>query len=261
MLEQIKEVDVPAIYELGVGQVGKSLLIKIHSEAWDYITPILAQEKFPLRDILQQDFDLAPFEIPSSQAAKWGFGGNITRAADDRDGWVSWQYSLPQAEGEIYWPTLYAGSASLNILFLTLGLIEEGSGYSKPQLIHINLHTAKGMHGGSLWVHVGKSLLPWLTTQEAESRHKGIEDVMKTTYGHIRGMRDLSLYRFLAYFRQPHWINLDCPGDACGLDPENYYDDGQGYDLTPHNVDSPLQQLTLLMGIAALHDEARKAGF
>lgn len=64
--------------------------------------------------------------------------------------------------------------------------------------------------------------------------------------------------RFSALCRQPKWLNLTIPGNACGLDPENYHDTSKdGYELLPHNVDCSLQQLTFLAGLACLHDLVR----
>jgi hypothetical protein len=55
---------------------------------------------------------------------------------------------------------------------------------------------------------------------------------------------------------------IDCPGDACGIHPDTYaeYDikEGRGYKFTCHNVDTPMQQITLIAGLAALHDCTRK---
>ena len=46
---------------------------------------------------------------------------------------------------------------------------------------------------------------------------------------------------------------------ACGLNPSHdHMDIGQGYEFSCHNTDTPAQQLTLLAGLAALHDLVRK---
>ena len=53
---------------------------------------------------------------------------------------------------------------------------------------------------------------------------------------------------------------FDCPGNACGIHPTEVdlrYDLG-GYEFSCHNVDSPAQQMALIVGLAALHDMARK---
>lgn len=51
------------------------------------------------------------------------------------------------------------------------------------------------------------------------------------------------------------WLNITCPGNGCGLNPGSLgIDPGRGYEFSSHNVDSPHQQLTLLAGLAALHE-------
>jgi hypothetical protein len=60
--------------------------------------------------------------------------------------------------------------------------------------------------------------------------------------------------------RKNGFFHLDCPGDACGLDPCDSYQNtlDQGYEICPHNTDNPKQQLTLLSGLAALCSQAEK---
>lgn len=52
---------------------------------------------------------------------------------------------------------------------------------------------------------------------------------------------------------------LNCPGNACGIHPVIHWEEGEnGYKFSCHNVDTPMQQLTLLAGLATLHDKARQ---
>ena len=69
--------------------------------------------------------------------------------------------------------------------------------------------------------------------------------------------------RYGARIGHPKWIYLDVPGDACDLSPDNnsHNDMDQGYTLVPHNVDSGLQQLTFIVGLAKMHDLIRADGF
>ena len=68
------------------------------------------------------------------------------------------------------------------------------------------------------------------------------------------------LNRFRVFMQQPKWIHLECPGDACGLDPAYHsqpsLDDGM--ELVDHNCDTPLQQLTLLVGLIKIDELARR---
>lgn len=57
------------------------------------------------------------------------------------------------------------------------------------------------------------------------------------------------------------YLILGCKGtNSCQINPCGSWDEDEGYDFGYHNIDYSHQQLTLLAGLAALHDEARKAG-
>ncbi len=53
---------------------------------------------------------------------------------------------------------------------------------------------------------------------------------------------------------------LKCPGDASGVYPLSGDQRTEDYTFGSCNMDSPVQQITILAGLAALHDKARKAG-
>lgn len=53
---------------------------------------------------------------------------------------------------------------------------------------------------------------------------------------------------------------LRCPGDASGIYPLSNDQGKEDYIFGSCNMDSPVQQITILAGLGALHDEARKAG-
>lgn len=55
------------------------------------------------------------------------------------------------------------------------------------------------------------------------------------------------------------WLNITCPGDACGLHPAStYVDNHGGYEFSCHNMDTPIQQLTLLAALAKLDMKCRE---
>lgn len=84
---------------------------------------------------------------------------------------------------------------------------------------------------------------------------------MKTAYKRMFGPDHIDEYSFHAYVAyKGGWLNVGCPGNACGLNPtsQGVTEKGKGYEFACHNVDTPAQQITLLAGLAALHDKARK---
>lgn len=57
------------------------------------------------------------------------------------------------------------------------------------------------------------------------------------------------------------WLNISCPGDACGIHPGTSYVDPKrdnGYDFSCHNMDNPMQQMVLMAALAQLEMNCRK---
>jgi len=65
-----------------------------------------------------------------------------------------------------------------------------------------------------------------------------------------------------AYIRDNGQLIINVPGDACGLFVDGFSDslheNAGPMELSCHNVDSPVQQIALLAGLAALSGKARK---
>ncbi len=259
----------PTVYDLGVGVGSKSLTISIHNEVLANIQDLLSKPTIPLLASLRKQLQLPEF-IRLGEQPLWGFGPVLGNLPSKKDNYSLVECQLPIVNKTVdfrkaNWETAYATSATLNLLFSYLETLDDieipDNGFY--QLVHAQLLTAEGMHGGSLFVTLAKTLMPWLASQPNESGSRNIGNVMKLAYEHMVGHNNIfDQSDFRVWFRQPKWVNLSVPGNACGLDPTDYYDrQGEGYRLSPHNVDSPVQQLTLLMGVAAICESARKAGY
>ena len=158
------------------------------------------------------------------------------------------------------WKLAFAQSASLNLLLRDLEYPDEEASSDKLQLITVSLLTQRGQNGGSLGGKYSIPLVNWLSQREGYSID-GMVMAMKQAHERMLGED-----RFRGSFRASvdsagGWLNVSCPGDACGLNPNHgsVRGDGKGYEFSSHNVDSPMQQLTLLAGLAALHDEVDRA--
>ncbi|MCX6731489.1 MAG: hypothetical protein NTX55_00665, partial [Candidatus Parcubacteria bacterium] len=131
-----------------------------------------------------------------------------------------------------------------------------------PQLLVVETMFRKEMHGGSLWGEYSVPLVNWLSALGNERTEiTDMTQAMIVAYTHMMGDKFLSCHDFWAVVEnQRGWLNVNCPGNACGLNPScgHEWKYGDGYEFTCHNVDSPVQQLTLLAGLAALHDRARR---
>ena len=62
------------------------------------------------------------------------------------------------------------------------------------------------------------------------------------------------------WVRDNGWLSIGCSGDRTGLHPSSFgsIGIGRGYQFSCHNVDTSMQQLTLLVGLATLCDKVRK---
>ena len=91
-----------------------------------------------------------------------------------------------------------------------------------------------------------------------------VKEAMKNTYlTAFPGYKRFGDYHFDAVIRERGQLSLTVPGDACGLLVDGFDSSlrmRSGYlKLTDHNVDSSIQQLSLVCGLAAFTGMARKA--
>lgn len=257
MLERGLSRDVPAWYKLDANKGNLSLSINKQT---------LPQIKEQLNRVAQKYQDHLslnhPFTPPSSDR-EWGFGPVLSEQEDkENSGWLIYTCSLPaykKAEG-IDWDSLYETSATLEVLFRNLLIAENQTDSLSPQMIEINLITGKkSSYGGTLSAIVRPALAKWLNINVDTKKGPVIAQVMKDAYFRMFDTdKELFDHNFRVSIRDPKWINITCPGNACGLDQEFPASSGLdvGYELQPHNVDGPVQQLTLLSGLAKLDNLA-----
>lgn len=164
-------------------------------------------------------------------------------------------------EHDYLWHEAYAISASLTVLFMIIEFQEVETNCKLPQLLTVHTITDRGSHGGSLGGMYSVAFCDWLSTFEPHTKIVEMAEAMKLAYGRMLGRKYFNISRFDGTVADENgWLNVSCPGNACGLHPSSgLVSRGEGYEFSSHNVDSPAQQLTLLAGLAALHDKARNA--
>jgi hypothetical protein len=159
----------------------------------------------------------------------------------------------------------YAISASFHVFFVLTYHPEKETSSALFQLLTVTVSTTRDWHGGSLSGMYSVPLCDWLDSlrEKRTANIAAIPEMIKAMQSAYRAMLGLTEYEE-HYFRasvdyEGGWLNVSCPGDACGLNPVHMGPKkGKGYDFSCHNVDTPVQQITLLAGLAALHDKARK---
>lgn len=162
------------------------------------------------------------------------------------------------------WKTAYAVSATFTLFFQLTRFFQhkQETNSSLPQLMIINTIIKRDTmgHGGSLGGEFSVPMVNWMRLFEPNTILSEMLQAMKGAYKRMFGLDKFDEYSFSAYIsNEKGGFNNSCPGDACGLYSESLHiDKYQGYEFSCHNVDTPMQQLTLLAGLAALHDRARR---
>jgi hypothetical protein len=249
---------VSAHYELSYRLDEHALLVRVHPIAWKgferedlMTTPIVSH----YTKLLQAAF------VPPVSNGRWGFENVFTTEISSVDGWYEVKAKLRRIKDNNHNDQM-ALRASLDLLFtvLAIGIGDKvDTSCSIPQLITVScMYVEVGMNGGSLSVEVSDKVAEWLHKQPHEKHCEVIIETMKDAYFYMwPGERKYS--RFGALCRETGLIYLDVPDNACDLSPDIYCDRKiiEGYRLVPHNVDSGLQQLSILAGVFTLSELVR----
>lgn len=265
---------------------GATLLIHIKNELRNVLQKYLTPEMDPT---LTKDFadenKLAPFTSIMSQ--RWGFGKAVSWKQNDKPGWCTIECPLvPKNFHKENFQKMYNLSATLEKLF---EYMYSQVDYRTDQLLLIRYFSSeRKMHGCSFSVRIMPRLCNWINKISQEilpayyRRVTGIEKFKSESEIKISKVLDTMLLILSGSSRSTNkendkeyneyatririnkfFLNLSCPGDSCGLDPENYDENcaDTGYKLLPHNLDSPFQQFTLLAGLAKICQLAREDGY
>lgn len=280
--------EVPCWYELSWREKESAIILRIHKDIVESIKPI--PQDSPMAIGLMEEFSFASFAGNLNQ--DFGFE-SVFRFQEEQDDFVEFFIKIPvvrrktdtpcdrcdgsgkdafledreclscdgSGKEHIYdWKPAFAISASFTLLSRILEFPEEDTSAPLPQLLTVTTMTGKHMHGGSLGGTYGIAFCKWLRHLGARTNVPEVVQAMKVAYDRMVGIKEFDEHYFTAYIANENgWLNIDCPGDACGLNPSHgSIREERGYEFSCHNVDSPMQQITLLVGLAALHDKARK---
>lgn len=248
------------------------LTISIPESVYDWMTSQFEISN-PMRDELVKIFVPTPNDplqlVLPLCPDQWAYGlSEDVTCFWGTDGWVSIKVDLPvvvsggsNAEVRCFWDSAFRVSASLAILFQMLQLFDGESPCIGNQLLTVEYMTVdRDMWGGSLGAIISPALVKWLSRLPDNYDHPEVKVAMISAHCRMSGhpLERYEEHYFRAWIRKPCWINLSVPGNACGLDPKNYFiGEGEGFELSPHNTDNPIQQLSLLAGLATLYEIAR----
>ncbi len=248
-----KKKTIPAWYEIGQ-RAGEVFILRIHRE----MTFEHDLKKSRLAKDYGKRFRIGEFEHPSP--AGFGFREQFKKVSSPDPNWNVYEAALPNLRADN--SDDLALRASLSVIFNSLSLYEGTTTSPLPQLIvSEGLRIELGPHGSALAATLTPAVCQWLHMQPDNSELVSVVDTMMKADDCLWPNKRVSVRRheFQARCGQPKWLHLQVPGNACGLDPDDYFNESPdvGYQLSPHNVDFALQQLTFLMGLARLHDLVR----
>jgi len=152
------------------------------------------------------------------------------------------------------WKPAHAISASFTV-FPSLSCFSEiETSSSLLQLLTISTITEMKAAGSSISGELSVPLRKWMDSLGRSGKSTIFEmvEAMQLAHKVMLGLAEYEKDDFRAFVGQKDgWLSTTCPGNACGLDPEE-----NGF--SSHNVDSPSQQIELIASIAALYDKARR---
>ncbi|MEK7629624.1 MAG: hypothetical protein AAB394_03880 [Patescibacteria group bacterium] len=292
--------DVPCWYELSWQSEPPAIILKIRKDFVDHIKSTFPDfgENSGIVQSTKEALNLGVFNPDFSSF--FGFENALGVAKDDGD-FFSFAINLPcvrvstsmvclhcKMMGEIDKDCLlcdgtgkemafdqrplWAITASLRVVcavgYVDYPFLEFFTKSDRSQLFIFSLATERDMNGSHVTGEYGKNLVQWLLelSQNEENMEailgritKAICEIHKQMHGRLSNFEEMDIRAYV----HNGGFHISVPGNACGIDPSHHLTDRDegGYEFCGHNIDSPLQQLSIIAGLAALHDEARKAGY
>ena len=215
---------------------------------------------------------------PGMENGKWGFGGILEPAASKDQLYSSYDIRIPgvlmrakngSETNEKSWKGIFNISSTLSILFSEMGRFAKKLNIaikrdkSLPEKLleidSLSINPAGSFYASAFGALIYRQAYPWLL----QNRGKYIESVSKATkkaHDKMTGQAE-DLRYFPTGINDDGHLIITCPGDACdiGMYPDRFFGFESVFEeIHPHNTDTPIQQLTLLVGLAAMCDEIRK---
>ncbi len=290
-MQRISREKVPCWFELSWDKKAVAIILRIHKkylDTWPEIRPDL-----PIIEATKREFKFSSFSS-DIRTKDFGFEGVFRYAGENAD-FISLNISLPKilslsgklctncngagrlehperrcsrchGKGKeiVYdWHSAYALSATFSFFgMFSVSPFQEITYQALPQLLTVRTITQAGQHGGgSLGGEYSSALCKWVANLPANTSIDEVELAMVQAYQYMFKLPSFGRLQFQASHRGDGIFCARCPGDACEI-RSPYLGDGkvgkEGTKFNSNNVDSPLQQLTFIVGLAALHDKARK---
>jgi len=221
-------------------------------------------------DEIARYLKIPPFIKPSSDH-EWGFGPVFKETQSPNPDFVLYSCDFPHVFDKKQYNAdgISAVLQSLSSLFTFIGFSDgiSNSPVEQQMDIDLDLDRSATLYVAPISAEIYSTLVKWMRNNLNDSVASQIKESMKIGYLNMWNDKVYTPHvsEFRLFWNNPKWLILAVPGDAADLGPNMHqiYDESEnetGYRMTPHNVDSPHQQLTLLTGLAKL-DEIATDGY
>lgn len=221
----------------------------------------------PLIEEAQKRFDGLGSFVNNPRAL--GYNGTFSLSEDSfgyPDEFKVYKTNLPNdviGKQNNNWIKAWRISCTLQLLFMELSLYDEHIENPNKicQLLSGLLACYPEMNGSALSITVSPVLRNYIETHRELVQKTAIETMAlcfnRMWPQYFSGEREIPLICYFGvrpnYGTDNSGFVMDIPGNACGLYVDGMkLEDGPGWELESHNVDSPVQQLTLIAGIASI---------
>lgn len=190
----------------------------------------------------------------------WGFGTRLL-FIDNKDEWLRYRLNLVKLVEEPRRAIIAAEiQCSLQLLFTLLYVYGQTSKRSTKQIGEISSIATKDEYAHSYLAATFSPLATKIFVTDPETILSGIQPAMKKAHGILFPRdREVDDYSLRVHFSNgyPGFTvpgNCACLGVSC---PPSQPDITEGFELSTHNHDTVIQQLTTLVGVAKLMQNLR----
>ncbi len=252
----LKEGD-PARYHLATNEEG--LLIFVHKKA----VPIASDFRANIVEAIAQRNNIPDLFLPPSADREWGFGHVLREQNSDNSDFISYVCELPKSFPPDGNPDRVFGvTSTLMLLFDALNLRNDTNSQTKQNLmVQMAVDRTRDAYGSPISIKLFSPITHWIGEHATQRIKERIGDSMFEAFSKMWNTDGEFGNQFRVGINHPNLIHLAVFGDACGLDPEYIDKKSLTYTLVPHNTDSPIQQLSLLAGVAKLEELATEKYF
>jgi hypothetical protein len=233
---------------------GERLTIRVDARYRQFLLDFYNGKHFPQEVAeLAKNHGLKAFRGSPEVSGPWGFGGAIRLVGEPDADWLEFSAEIPRVEfkGVYEWEQAFHVCHSFQTLLEALWYVPAQSEGAGRQSLLVKFFTHESMHGGSLFAEVSPALVTWLVESFTEPLQADVDDCMERVY---RRMVPGWNHHIGARCHISHeTLQLDSGSNgSLGVIGCRKADEGRGYDISPHNCDTPLDQLVLFAALCRI---------